>query len=45
MMKKENKYLIYIGLIFLGVAIGVIFTSKFELTPTGQASSKTTFVD
>lgn len=44
-MKKENKYLIYIGLIFLGVAIGVIFTSKFELTPTGQASSKTTFVD
>lgn len=44
-MKKENKYLLYITLVFLGVAIGVILTSNFELTPPGVAGKRTAFLD
>ena len=44
-VEKERKYLMYSGLVFLGVAIGVILTGKLEMTHVGQASKRTALLD
>ena len=36
-MKKENRYFFYVSLIFLGVIIGIIFTSRLNFHQSGQA--------
>ncbi len=44
-MRKENRYFLYVTLIFVGVAIGVILTSNLNLTDVGQAQKRTALVD
>lgn len=44
-MEKEKRYLLYTGLVFLGVAIGVILTGNLEMTSVGQAGKRTSLLD
>jgi len=44
-MRKESRYFFYISLIFIGVIIGVIFTSQFSFHQSSNAQSKNAVID
>lgn len=44
-MQKERRYFFYISLIFLGVIIGIIFTSQFDFHKSTNAQSNYALLD
>jgi len=44
-MRKESRYLFNISLVFLGIVLGVILTSRFELPVTGYAEKEHSLSD